>query len=200
MRRDARQDGPQSIEVTEHGLVEIIPVKVGLPATRLPSVLGSHRRTVAPRQGKSSPSSLRRWRPCKAGGGRGGAAAAAAAAAAQVNANLKADTTEELLGRKKSMHMTAFRYRIDEIFEKLQARPSPSPGPPLPLRCVQIDCSAPVEALGWSLPSHPARCTRRQAVESLQSQSDRRTAGRNWSRMVLGTGGSWRTRPPRRTA
>jgi hypothetical protein len=39
----------------------------------------------------------------------------------QVNANLKADTTDVLMGRKKSMHMTAFRYRIDEISERLQA-------------------------------------------------------------------------------
>jgi hypothetical protein len=29
--------------------------------------------------------------------------------ASQANANLKADTTDELLGRKRSMQMTAFR-------------------------------------------------------------------------------------------
>ena len=43
------------------------------------------------------------------------------AAASQVNANLKADTTDELLGRKRSMHMTAFQYRIDEISKRLRA-------------------------------------------------------------------------------
>jgi hypothetical protein len=44
-----------------------------------------------------------------------------ASIASQANANLKADTTDELLGRKRSMHMTAFRYRIDEISEILEA-------------------------------------------------------------------------------
>ncbi len=38
----------------------------------------------------------------------------------QVNANLKANTTDELLSRKKSMHLTAFKYRIDEIKNELQ--------------------------------------------------------------------------------
>ena len=42
--------------------------------------------------------------------------------AAQVNANLKTETTDELLGRKRSMHLTAFKYRIDEITDRLQAR------------------------------------------------------------------------------
>jgi hypothetical protein len=37
-----------------------------------------------------------------------------------VNANLKADTTDELLGRKRNMHMTAFRYRLDEIADRLK--------------------------------------------------------------------------------
>jgi hypothetical protein len=37
-----------------------------------------------------------------------------------VNANLKANTTDELLDRKKSMHLAAFRYRIEEIKDKLQ--------------------------------------------------------------------------------
>jgi hypothetical protein len=38
----------------------------------------------------------------------------------QVNANLKADTTDALLRRKKDMHMSAFKYRIDEIKVELQ--------------------------------------------------------------------------------
>ncbi len=58
----------------------------------------------------------------------------------QANANLKADTTEALLERKKRMHLASFQYRIHEIAEKLQARasshgrsaasrPPASPGP-----------------------------------------------------------------------
>jgi hypothetical protein len=43
------------------------------------------------------------------------------AAPSQVNANLKADTTDELLSRKRTMHMTAFKYRLGEISERLQA-------------------------------------------------------------------------------
>jgi hypothetical protein len=38
----------------------------------------------------------------------------------QANANLKADTTDVLLGRKKRMHMDAFKYRMAEIAEQLQ--------------------------------------------------------------------------------
>jgi hypothetical protein len=38
----------------------------------------------------------------------------------QANANLKADTTEVLLGRKKQMHIAAFTYRVDEISLELQ--------------------------------------------------------------------------------
>ena len=41
-----------------------------------------------------------------------------------MNANLKADTTDELLNRKRAMHIAAFQYRIDEIADKLQARGS----------------------------------------------------------------------------
>lgn len=40
----------------------------------------------------------------------------------KVNANLKADTTDELLTRKKSMHLSAFQYRLDEIMNELQMR------------------------------------------------------------------------------
>ena len=40
----------------------------------------------------------------------------------QVNANLKADTTDGLLNRKKSMHLSAFQYRIDEIKNALQVQ------------------------------------------------------------------------------
>jgi hypothetical protein len=40
--------------------------------------------------------------------------------ALQVNANLKADTTEMLLKRKKQMHMEAFKFRIDDINITLQ--------------------------------------------------------------------------------
>jgi hypothetical protein len=40
----------------------------------------------------------------------------------QVNANLKADTTDELLKRKKSIHLSAFQYRLDEIMNELQVR------------------------------------------------------------------------------
>ena len=39
-----------------------------------------------------------------------------------MNANLKADTTDVLLNRKRAMHVAAFQYRIDEIADKLQAR------------------------------------------------------------------------------
>ena len=38
----------------------------------------------------------------------------------QINANLKADTTEQFLGRKKRMHLTTFAYCIDEIAFALQ--------------------------------------------------------------------------------
>jgi hypothetical protein len=40
----------------------------------------------------------------------------------QANANLKAETTDVLLGRRRNMHMTAFRYRLDEIAETLKVR------------------------------------------------------------------------------
>jgi hypothetical protein len=49
-----------------------------------------------------------------------------------VNANLKADTTEALLGRKKSMHISALKYRIDEIRNELQALPAPRLPPSFP--------------------------------------------------------------------
>ena len=45
---------------------------------------------------------------------------------AQVNANLKTETTDELMGRKRTMHLTAFRYRIDEISDRLQVPHPPS--------------------------------------------------------------------------
>jgi hypothetical protein len=38
----------------------------------------------------------------------------------QANANLKADTTDVLLSRKKRMHVDAFKYSIAEIAEDLQ--------------------------------------------------------------------------------
>ncbi len=37
-----------------------------------------------------------------------------------MNANLKADTTDGLLRKKKDMHLSAFQYRIDEIKDELQ--------------------------------------------------------------------------------
>ena len=40
----------------------------------------------------------------------------------QVNANMKADTTDALLERKKQMHMATFNYSINEIANLLQAQ------------------------------------------------------------------------------
>lgn len=39
----------------------------------------------------------------------------------RVNANLKTETVEQLQGRKKTMHVTAFRMAIDDLRRSLQA-------------------------------------------------------------------------------
>ena len=85
------QGGQQYLEVTEEGIMEMIPVKVDffvfiIFCCRWLGLLSSNLQ-------------LKRC--------------------SQVNANLKADTTEALLGRKKSMHLSALKYRIDEIKNEL---------------------------------------------------------------------------------
>ena len=54
---------------------------------------------------------------------------------AQVNANLKADKVEKLLERKKEMHTSAFKYRVDEIRRDLQVPPAHAPETSRAWRC-----------------------------------------------------------------